>query len=373
MDFEACNADRSATPEQAAYSSTKVGVHMVAISCLRVLQVVHSAYNNLTSRESMKGLEIIEMGVLHFDTFNALPEDDMSDISVISRSEVDSYCTYPDNFIPCKKCKKKKQGSPPCWKCWLSSLQRQRENDEKNPQEPVTQRTHSVLSSSISTEQQDEDYELGSTSFGGSAIGVQSWLAQLDEADTCADVQWSDDQAFASTHNIRVHINSGCPYSASYSSGSWNDEVSKWTPRTCDGRYTDDHRSQSSADPLFTDSDKTPCSSDYDFLEAAWHNDYVMIPRAELFRLWASQNTFDGDSDTMEIEPSIGDVWYITNRWLIVEIRRVADTPRRWLALIINWISRAHSRMRIMLGITTSSDQQQEDEDVQSEEWWDEP
>ncbi|KAI0189787.1 hypothetical protein EV127DRAFT_408622 [Xylaria flabelliformis] len=308
------------------------------------------------------------MGVLHFDTFDALPEDDMSDISVISRSEVDSYCTYPDDFIPCKKCKKRKQGSPLCRKCWLSSLQLQRENDGKKPPEPVTQGTHGVLSSSISEkEQQDEEYGLVYTKLGESAIGVQSWLAQLDEADTCADVQWSDDQTFASTH-----ISSSYPYSASYSSGPWNDEVSKWTPRTCDGSYTDNHKIQSSADPSSADSDRTPSISDYDFLEAARHHDYIIIPREEFFRLWTLRNSFDGDSDTMEIEPSIGDVWYMTRRWLVIEIRRVADTPKHLLALIINWISRAHSRMRIMLGITTNSDQQQEDEDMQWDEWWDE-
>ncbi|KAI0549264.1 hypothetical protein F4679DRAFT_595899 [Xylaria curta] len=311
------------------------------------------------------------MDALHFDTFGELPEDDMSEISVVSRSEVDWYYIYPDGFNPCKKCKQRKQGSPLCRKCWLASLQFQRENDDEKLLALVTQGTHSALSSSTSKNgQQSEDYESVSPKLRESEIGVQSWLAQLDEADTCVDLQWKNGQDFANTP-IRVCIDSCCPCSGSCSSSSWNDERA-WTPRTCDSRSTDNHTSQASTDDSSSDSDRTPSSSDYDYLEAARHDGYVMMPRVEFFRLWALQNNLDGDKAKMEIEPSIGDVWYVTRRWLVIKIRRVTDTPRRWLALIINWIRRAYSRMRSVLGIRTRPNEQQ-DEEVLWDERWDEP
>ncbi|KAI1740750.1 hypothetical protein F4680DRAFT_447605 [Xylaria scruposa] len=247
------------------------------------------------------------MDALYFDTFGGLLEDDMSDISVISESVVDWYYTYPDGFIPCEKCVRRRQGSPLCRICWLASLQFQRKKDDEKILALITQETHSVVSSSTSQdEEQDEDYELVPTKLGESPIDVQSWLAQLDEADTCVDAQWSDDQASASTH-IRICIDSCCPCSASCSSSSF-DKEGAWTPRTCDDCCINSHTSQASEDYSSIDSRLTPSSSDYDFLEAAKHDGYVMIPRVEFFRLWALQNSLDGDKGTMEIEPTIEDV-----------------------------------------------------------------
>ncbi|KAI1750027.1 hypothetical protein F4782DRAFT_532919 [Xylaria castorea] len=295
------------------------------------------------------------MDAHYVDTFGARPTDDLSDTSIISRSEVDSYYTYPDGFIPCKKCKNRERGSPLCWKCWLASLHLQRKIDNERPRgkrsvlELVTHKMRSAPSSSLSEWEQDEDYDLASTELEDSAVGIQPWLARLDEAEPYVDVQESDDRALASTR-IRTRRDSSRPYPASSSSNFWNDGGSDWTRRICcDWCSENSYQSPTSADQLSTDSDMT---------------DYVMIPRAEFIMLQASQKKSDGDKDTMTTEPSIGDVLYLTRRWLVTTTGCVTDPLERWLALIVNWIRQACSRIQNRLGMTTRSDQQQEDEDV---------
>ncbi|KAH8163656.1 hypothetical protein CIB48_g4571 [Xylaria polymorpha] len=344
------------------------------------------------------------METLRFDTFGPLLIDGISNTWLLSQDEWGPNFTYPYDFIPCEKCKKRKPGRPPWWKYWLATRRRRQENDDEGLQdqrfmpELGKHKTHIVPSSPFpGTEQEEiEDWDSDITEWEESVVASPSPIDGQEDVETYADVPWNNRRALASI-SMRSRSNGYSPYSASYDSDhSWDKGGSDWDLCSCHDGHGNDKERLSNGDHLpagFDGAPSTPfCEPNTLFRSENMYDDrrpsavpsseeeeeeeeeeedetasqieYVMVPRAQPTAFRALQDKHDGGENLMEIEPSIEDVLYIIKRWLASTTRRVTDAVKRWLGLVRDWIREAYNKMREMLATTTRPNQQREDEDV---------